>query len=745
MHLIRVALAIPLMQYFDYLLDEALLDEKFALEVGSRVVVPFGRQRRIAIVIDFPAQSEVAEGQLKQVIEVLDRKSIFNPELYQLLRWAAGYYQTGLGEVLFQALPVKLRQGEPNQRAVEAVWKILPQGKAALENGDLRRAKKQQQALQQLSDAGEEGISQQNNAFSRSIYSALLEKELIVSGRLEYQTEAWQTALSNENWLNRQNKLRLNKQQALATGAIHFATGFNCWLLDGVTGSGKTEVYLHLIENVLSQGKQVLLLIPEIGLTPQIVRHVTNRFNLPIDILHSNLTDTQRLLAWQRARSGESAVVIGTRSALFTQFQDLGLIILDEEHDLSYKQQDSGWRHHARDLAVIRAKNNNISLVLGSATPSLESLANVASGKYRHLVLNQRAMNNTALTHRVLDLKKQRVDLGLSEQLLHLMQQHLEKGNQVLLFLNRRGYAPILLCHECGWIAQCEHCDRPFTYHKKQNILICHHCDRKTKVPRQCAKCGSTHLITSGVGTEQLETVLKEKFPQYGIARIDRDSTARKGAMEIQLQQIKSKQSRILIGTQMLAKGHHFPDVTLVAMVNIDGALFSQDFRSEERLAQLYVQVAGRAGRGDKTGEVVLQTHFPQHPLLQTLLTQGYAEFAMQALQLRQSMGLPPFAAQALFRARSKNSESAVEYLTALERFFNHYCLQNNINGLQILGPIEALQAKKAGQFHWQLLLQHSSRAVLQYCLSYFAEIKSQLNLNQNVHMVLDVDPQDFS
>ncbi|MGV6987693.1 primosomal protein N' [Testudinibacter sp. P80/BLE/0925] len=738
MRLIRVALAIPLARYFDYLVDDSAI-----LAVGSRVVVPFGRQKRIGIVIDFPQQSEVAAAQLKPITAVLDRQSLFSDELYSLLQWAANYYQTGLGEVLFQALPVKLRQGEANQRAVSAVWKITAQGQTALANGELKRAKKQRQALAQLAQNGE--TEQGSTEFARAIYTALQEKGLILAQQQPYHVTCWQTALADENWLNQADKLRLNKQQALAVSAVNFSDGFQAWLLDGVTGSGKTEVYLHLMEKVLAEGKQVLLLIPEIGLTPQLVRSVQNRFNLPIDVLHSNLSDSQRLLAWQRAQSGESAVVVGTRSALFSQFQRLGLIILDEEHDLSYKQQDSSWRHHARDLAVIRARNNGISIVLGSATPSLESLANVQSGKYRHLVLNQRAMNSNALSHRVLDLKKQRVDRGLSEQLLHLMRQHLEKGNQVLLFLNRRGYAPILLCHECGWIAECASCERPYTYHKKQNSLTCHHCERKVKVPRQCPKCGSTHLITAGVGTEQLESALAEKFPEYGIARIDRDTTARKGAMETRLQQIKTRQRRILIGTQMLAKGHHFPDVTLVAMVNIDGALFSEDFRSEERLAQLYVQVAGRAGRGDKAGEVVLQTHFPQHSLLQTLLQQGYAEFAKKALQQRQSIGLPPFAAQALFRVKSKNSQSAVVYLQQVAAFFQDYSQKQPLDSLQILGPIEALQAKKAGQYQWHLLLQHPSRAVLQHCLQVFSSHKPQLNLDQNIRCVLDIDPQDFS
>lgn len=741
MRLIRVVLAIPLARCFDYLIDDTIL-----VTIGSRVVVPFGRQQRVAVIVDFPMQSAVEDHQLKSIIRAVDSASIFTDELYALLTWAAHYYQTGLGEVLFQALPVKLRQGEDNQQAWHDYWKITTQGKAALTLGGLARAKKQLQALQQLAELEDtNGIAQNEAEFARNIYLALQQKGLITAERFICPTQPWQAKLAAEHWLNRQNKLHLNQQQALAVSAVNFSNGFHCWLLQGITGSGKTEVYLHLMESVLQQGKQVLLMIPEIGLTPQLVQQVEKRFNLPIEVLHSHITDSQRLRAWQRMKNGESAVVIGTRSALFTQFQHLGLIILDEEHDLSYKQQDGSWRYHARDLAVLRAKRNNIPLVLGSATPSLESLANVANGKYQHLLLNQRAMNHVVLRHKLLDLKKQRVDRGLSEQLLHLMRQHLEQGNQVLLFLNRRGYAPILLCHECGWIAECQHCNRPYTYHKKQAILTCHHCERKVKIPQQCPNCGATHLITSGVGTEQLEAILSEKFPDYGISRIDRDSTARKGAMERELQQIKSNKSQILIGTQMLAKGHHFPEVTLVAMINIDGALFSEDFRSEERLAQLYVQVAGRAGRGNKTGEVVLQTHFPQHPLLQTLLQQGYSEFAQQALKLRQAMGLPPFTAQALFRSKSRNSQSAVDYLNQIRRFFVDYANHNQITDLQLLGPIEALQAKKAGQYQWQLLLQHRSRTVLQQALSDFSIQRGRLNLNSQVRCILDIDPQDFS
>ncbi len=538
--------------------------------------------------------------------------------------------------------------------------------------------------------------------------------------------------------MNIDNRLTLNKQQALAFSQLMFQREFNVWLLDGVTGSGKTEIYLQYIEEILKSGKQVLVLVPEIGLTPQTVQRFEARFNVEIDVLHSHLNDTQRLNVWARAKTGQSAVVIGTRSALFTQFANLGAIILDEEHDASFKQQD-GWRYHARDLAIVLAQKLNIPMLMGSATPSLESLNNVKNGKYKHLTLSKRAGNTTALRQFVIDLKNQPVQQGLSQPLLARMKNHLEKGNQVLLFLNRRGFAPVLLCHECGWIAECSHCEKPYTYHQHQRVLRCHHCGSQKTIPRQCGDCGSTHLVTTGLGTEQLEETLKAQFPTYSVARIDRDSTARKGSLEGYLEDIQQGKSQILIGTQMLAKGHHFPNVTLVALVNVDSALFSLDFRAEERLAQLYVQVAGRSGRAEKQGEVVLQTHYPDHPLLTTLLAKGYQAFAEETLHLRHTMGLPPFSFQALFKAQARYSEQAEECLIRIADFFH----TKQIEGLQILGPIPAPFSKKAGQFRWQLLLQHPSRRELQKVLRDYQQ--ANLEKNSQVRLILDVDPQDLS
>ncbi|MBN6710292.1 primosomal protein N' [Haemophilus haemoglobinophilus] len=730
MKLVRVALAVPLFSFFDYLIPDDL-----SATIGCRVLVPFGRQKLVGIVTDLPEQTDIATSQLKTIISVIDDSSIFTPELWRLLHWAASYYQSPLGEVLMSSLPSKLRQGESAVEKSIIFFQLTEQGQQALKDNSLKRAKKQLEALNYLQQHATE---KNNNPFPSQIWTVLKSKGYVCEQEISKPSLSWQQKLNHQSIVQIGDRLRLNQEQTLALSQLIFQTGFTSWLLEGVTGSGKTEIYLQFIEEILKQDKQVLVLVPEIGLTPQTVQRFRARFHVEIDVLHSNLNDTQRLHVWQRAKNGESAVIIGTRSALFTPFKKLGLIIIDEEHDLSFKQQDS-WRYHARDLAVVYAKQLDIPIVLGSATPSLESINNVQQGKYRHITLQKRAGNSTALRHSVIDLKRQIVHNGLSETLLGMMKSHLEKGNQVLLFLNRRGFAPVLLCHECGWVAECQYCERPYTYHQQQRVLRCHHCGTQKPIPMQCGNCGSTHLITTGIGTEQLEDTLSQRLPNYKITRIDRDSTARKGKLEQYLQEIQSGKSQILIGTQMLAKGHHFPNVTLVALLNVDNALFSTDFRAEERLAQLYIQVAGRAGRAEKQGEVVLQTHYPDHLLLVSLLSQGYPHFAQQALNLRKNMGLPPFSAQALFKAQSRHSQEAEETLNQIADYFRNVTNKK----LQILGPIPAPFSKKAGQYRWQLLLQHTSKMELQQLLHAFQQ-ENILKLKQ-VRLVLDVDPLDLS
>lgn len=734
MKLIRLALNVPLARFFDY-----LLPEEISTEIGARAVVPFGRQTKIGIVVDLPIQSNIPSDKLKPITAVLDQQSLFDDEIWQLLNWAANYYHAPLGEVLMSALPVKLRNGESSKRTQPDYFVVTDIGRNALLSGELARAKKQQLLLETLAQFAH--FFEKPTACAPSIWKGLMEKGYIKKIEIPYQAVSWQQKLANQPICNRQNRLTLNKQQSLVVGRLNYHEGFGAFLLNGVTGSGKTEVYLQVIEEILNQGKQVLVLVPEIGLTPQTIHRFKARFNVEIDALHSNLNDNQRLNAWLRAKNGESAIVIGTRSALFTQFHKLGLIIIDEEHDSSFKQQD-GWRYHARDLAVLRARNANIPIILGSATPSLESVQNVQNGKFIELQLSQRAGGANNVKQQVIDLKTQRIYSGLSEQLLAKMQHHLEKGNQVMLFLNRRGFAPVLLCHECGWICQCEACDKPYTYHQKSRILRCHHCASQRVIPRQCGHCGSTHLITTGMGTEQLEHVLTERFPQFTISRIDRDSTARKGSLEQHLTDIQAGKSQILIGTQMLAKGHHFPNVTLVAIVNVDSSLFSTDFRAEERLAQLYLQVAGRAGRAEKQGEVVLQTHYPEHPLLKTLLNEGYLAFSREALKMRKVMNLPPFSAQVLIRATGRDNDKVAEFLHNLTACLQTMIQDNQWQGFQILGAFSAPMAKKAGHYRWQSIIQHSQRTMLQKLLSLFDEVKTQF-LRNDIRLTVDIDPQD--
>ena len=478
--------------------------------------------------------------------------------------------------------------------------------------------------------------------------------------------------------------------------------------------------------------------MPEIGLTPQTIKRFKQRFNAPIDILHSGLTDKQRFEVWLRSRSGENAIVVGTRSALFTPFKHLGMIIIDEEHDNSYKQQE-GWRYHARDLAIIRAKIENIPIILGSATPSLETLNNAQNQKYQLLQLTQRAGDASLAQQSILDIRGLVLCAGLSQPLIDQIKKHLSNNNQVMLFLNRRGFSPSIICHDCGWIAECPRCDMPYTYHQKQNKLICHYCDTPRALPHQCPKCGSTHLIPIGFGTEQLEKQLEILFPNIKISRIDRDTVSKKGALDNYLKEIQQGGAHILVGTQILAKGHHFPDVTLVGIVDVDGALFSSDFRATERFAQIYTQVSGRAGREAKTGEVILQTYHPDHPLLNVLLSKGYQEFAKFTLQERRQTHLPPFSYQVMIRAADRNNHHAPNFLQQIHDWLKSL----DDHRLWQLGPMPSNQPKKAGYYRWQLLLQHTHRQQLQQILDQLIISIDKWSETSKVRWSIDVDPID--
>jgi primosomal protein N' (replication factor Y) len=529
----------------------------------------------------------------------------------------------------------------------------------------------------------------------------------------------------------------LNEAQQQALDAIVASPDdFRVFLLEGVTGSGKTEVYLQAIQTILDAGRQTLILVPEISLTPQMIARFQARFCEQMVAYHSGLSDTERYHAWIAARSGQARVVIGTRSAVFLPFDALGLIVVDEEHDLSFKQQDR-FRYHARDVAIMRAYQKHIPIILGSATPALESLWNITQGRYKHLILSERAGGAALPSHHVIDVRKTPVESGLSQPLLQKIEQEVQAGNQILLFLNRRGFAPALYCTECGWIAGCTRCDSRLVYHERPACLKCHYCDKTAAVPKRCVNCQSHALMPVGIGTEQLETVLSKQFPTIPLIRIDRDSTRKKGSMQQLLASIHEEGPAILLGTQMLAKGHHFPRVTLVGIVDADSGLFSADFRAVEHMGQLLIQVAGRAGRAKKKGEVWVQTRQPEHPLLQCLLQAGYPAFSQILLQEREAAALPPFAYAALFRAESRVLQEGNAFLETVREAGGRFAS----SGISLSGPVPALMAKRKGLYCHQLLVRAPHRKTLQQFLKQMVQHIADLPATPLIKWTLDVDP----
>ena len=735
--ILRLALPSPLRSLFDYRPPTGV--PYSALQPGVRLRVPFGRREVVGVLIEVASHSEVPEAKLKPALELLDSTPPLPPALFKLCLWTAQYYQHSLGDTFSWALPVLLRQGEPAEARQERFWHTA--AGARPDDPRLSRAPRQRDALKT--------IAQHPKGVAHSLLSQLqLSKDsldqLLQKGLLHIETRRiHQTQQHQGSWLL-QPELPLNQEQRAAFEAIRAGLGdFQAFLLAGVTGSGKTEVYLQLIHQMLKAGKQSLVLIPEINLGPQTLARFEKRFNARIALLHSSINDRERLDAWLAARDGEADIIIGTRSALFTPMKNPGLIILDEEHDASYKQQE-GLRYHARDLAIVRARQENLPVVLGSATPSLESLHNAHIGRYALLRLTQRAGGAQAPRFLRLDVKSRPLDSGISGPLQQAMAQTLAAGQQVLVFLNRRGFAPSLLCHDCGWLSQCPRCDARMTLHQRHNELRCHHCGHAERPPLNCPQCNKVDLRPVGAGTERAEERLGILFPDVPVLRIDRDSTSRKGSMEQLLTTIHRGEPCLLVGTQILAKGHHFPRVTLVAILDADGGLFSADFRASERMAQLIVQVAGRAGRAEDAGKVIIQTHLAEHPLLVQLTEQGYFAFAEQALSERRAAGLPPFSHLALLRAEALKPDQA-------ETFLQHACNQAEqlveqlgLSGIELLGPVPAPMERRAGRFRAQLLLQGSARSTLHRLLSPWTVQLEQLPGSRTVRWSLDVDPIDL-
>ena len=735
--ILRLALPSPLRKLFDYLPPSGV--SPTTLRPGMRLRVPFGRREIVGVLVELVEHSEVPLARLKPATELLDLTSPLPPALFKLCLWTAQYYQHSLGDTFSWALPVLLRQGEPAEARQERFWHAATGARP--EDPRLGRAPRQREALRTIAQHPH-GVAHSLLAqlqLSKDSLEQLLQKNLLrVEIRRSHSPQRHQGS-----WLL-QPELPLNHEQRAAVGAIGAGLdGFQPYLLAGVTGSGKTEVYLQLIRQVLEAGKQALVLIPEINLGPQTLARFERRFNARIALLHSNVNDRERLDAWLAARDGEADIIIGTRSALFTPMKNPGLIILDEEHDASYKQQE-GLRYHARDLAVVRARQENLPIVLGSATPSLESLHNAHTGRYALLKLTQRAGGAQPPRFLRLDVKSRPLDAGISGPLQQAMAQTLAAGQQVLVFLNRRGFAPTLLCHDCGWLSQCPRCDARMTLHQRHNELRCHHCGYVERPPLNCPECRRVDLRPVGAGTERAEERLGVLFPDYPVLRIDRDSTSRKGSMDALLTTINRGEPCLLVGTQMLAKGHHFPRVTLVAILDADGGLFSADFRASERMAQLIVQVAGRAGRAEEAGKVIIQTHLADHPLLVQLTEQGYFAFADQALSERRASGLPPFSHLALLRAEAHKPGQGEDFLDQACTEAEQLVQQLGLSGIELLGPVPAPMERRAGRFRAQLLLQANTRAALHRLLSAWIVRVEGLPASCSVRWSLDIDPIDL-
>ena len=725
-----MALPVPLRRHYDYVIGENFRQVEFL--PGTRVSVPFGRRKdQVGMVLGVVDQSPLQPDQLKSVSKVIDYEPLFSPRHFELLCWAADYYHYPVGEVLFSTLPGLLRKGKSVERGYDEIFRVSAEGRKT-DPGNNAPA---QIALLRILRTCPGGLTRQELRTKQTQYAkplkALLEKGLVrrliagVAGPVAAETE--------------DRGFALNQRQIQAINSITAKTdAHHTHVLQGITGSGKTEVYIEAVRRVVEQNRQALILVPEIGLTTQFIDRLKRRLPVDIRVQHSALNETERLRNWLAARNGEAAVIIGTRSAVWTPLKSPGIYVVDEEHDPSYKQE-SGFRYSAKDIAIVRGKLDNVPVVLGSATPSLETLKNIRSRKYGEQHLPTRASGAKSPETRFINLRNEPVSGAVSKTLLDEIAITLEKNNQVLLFLNRRGYAPVILCHSCGWYAECGHCSVKMTYHKDKNRLICHHCDARRVLPARCPNCDEAELIEVGHGTQRLDQTLTEHFPDARILRIDRDSTRRKGSMERMIKEITTGKADILIGTQMLAKGHHFPRLTLVGIIDADAGLLSTDFRASERLAQLIVQVSGRAGREDRPGVVFIQTHFPEHPLLQTLVAQGYDQFAGLLLAERKKAQLPPYSYLALLGAEAAGREAAEKFLHEARNRLKQYSAD-----LRIFGPVNAPIEKRRGRYRNQLLIQSANRNVLRKAMAQWCRLLESIPGANRTRWSLDIDPQDM-
>ena len=724
-----IALDVPLNRTFDY------LSGGFVARVGSRVIVPFAGRSLVAVVVGLADSSDFSIEKLKPVTHVFD-DVVFNAENFKLLKFCADYYHYPLGQALISALPLRLRQLKPAVSRKAFAYSLLPSAdtnqllsQIPVKKVVLHRIIAALQAAPLLA-ANEAALI--SSGWKKAILAlknlGLVSEHEVIAVKASLRTSALEPTLNSE-------------QISAIEQVLALTHTFKPWLLHGITGSGKTEVYIQILRQILQNPQaQVLVLVPEINLTPQLEARFRSRLSqYPLVTLHSNLSESERLQNWLAASTGAAKIVIGTRLSVFTPMPHLKMIVMDEEHDGSYKQQD-GMRYHARDVAMVRAKQLNIPIVLGSATPSLETWYNAQKGQYGLLSLKQRAVENAQLPNIFcIDTAKSPTENGLSPILIKALRERLKRGEQSLLFLNRRGYAPVLHCNACQWASSCTRCSAKLVVHLAQKRLKCHHCGHEQKIPAQCPSCGNADIRPVGQATQRLEQTLQSLLPSARIARVDRDSMRSKDALTDVLTSVHAGEVDILVGTQMLAKGHDFPNLTLVGVLDTDSALYSPDFRASEKLFAQLMQVSGRAGRADKAGEVLIQTAFPQHALFNALRSQDYVAYANELLQERTIMQYPPTSFFALLRAEAGEFSVVSQFLSLAGNAAR--ALKTEIMIYDIVRPqMERLKSMERGQ----LLLQASSRYALQRLLKAWMPQIHDLPLAKKVRWSLDIDPLEF-
>src|SRR5688572_3120318 len=728
--LVRVAVPVPLADAFDYFAPAGA-----ALpQVGCRVRVPFGRGERIGLVVEHPSTTGVAAAKLKTVGAVLDATPVLHGELLASLRWAAEYYHHPVGAVLSHALPGLLREGRAIDEPPEPRWQLTELGRTVDAAALPRTARQQTRALEALRGRALAASELDAEGVAAAALGRLAARGWIEAAPITPPADEPQRGPASPGPELTPDQRAVLEEFAATQSAER---GFRAYLLHGVTGSGKTEVYLRLIAAELAAGRQTLLLVPEIGLTPQLIRRLRERFGEELAVLHSAVTERQRFDAWRRAYRGDARLVVGTRSAVFAPLPSAGLIIVDEEHDASYKQQ-TGFRYSARDLAVVRAQRLDVPIVLGSATPSLETFNNALQGRYRMLALPRRIGSAGTPRVRLIDLNLHASRRALSTPLVAAIGHHLAAGHQVLLFLNRRGFAPALFCPHCKAAEQCRRCDARMTVHARIGAVRCHHCGAERALDWACETCGGERIAV-GAGTQRVGDELAVLFPAARIARLDRDSTSRKGALDAVLHDVETGSVEILIGTQMLTKGHDFPRVTLVGVLNADQGLFGTDPRSHERLAQTILQVAGRAGRADLPGEVMIQTHNPEHPLLTCVIEGDYTAFATLALAERREASWPPFSHLALWQAEAARRDDAFAFLEQVR-----VAAEQQRSSVAVLGPAPLAMERKGGQYRAQLLFRSAQRAPLHRLVDRTLLAVRGLGVARRARWSVDIDPLEI-